>query len=530
MGLPLTVRIKPPGVEWVVAGTEDQKGYTPEAFTATSNQWGSDTCGFNLRRDPKVPYLDLAPFSVCEVEIGGMLVWSGRVWETPASDPYSIGVSGKGWQYHLDDDLTQAAYVYADLTQYVDQRSIATSNQGVYTSVWPAPATDAAIVLSIPGTPALTVPINTETGVTLDLGYTPSALRISVDWDCSNNDASITFRAATHNLPSEWDSPNWFQGVGFALNTGASGTTSGTFATPERYVTLLLEATVAHAVPAAGVYLRISGARIYTSTAYESGGASILHASDVVKAELAHAPLLNQTDLTKVNATTFAIPMLADPTFQTARTRINAANAYHDWQTAVDVERRMVFRSFPTVPLYEAGGAAGVTFVDATLNSGQDVYNKVIVQGAQPDGTLVNEVRTSSSTLLTRQGFTRAFALGVNAAITPAAADALGDAWLASRTRTPLSGTLTVTGDAGVRMLLGGAPVHPAQLLLAPGEKIRLSDRADPDDGSWGRDGTISTVTYSHDGEKADVAIDSPRDRFDALLAQIGAIEQAVGL
>lgn len=529
MPTPATIRIKPPGAAWVVCGAEDQTGYVPTGITAASNEWGSDTISFNLNRDPRIPFPDLRPFSPCELEVDGSIVWSGYVWQTPASGDYTIGVAGRGWQYHLDDDQYDELYVHASLGDYADQRGL-----GDLTRYLASPQviqdTIGGIVLMFPK--GLVIAADTRVGVTLDLHDTRSA-RISVDWASSNNDASTSFFARTHSSASEFGSASISDAFSFALNTGASGTTSGNFASQYRYVSLLLFRSSAGTL-AADVTLRITGARNYASTAYESGGQSILKASDVVKGVLnpgiGMLPLLSQSTAL-IQSTTFNIPELQSiDAGMTARGYITAANAFHNWLAQVDVSRRLVFRPRPTTPLYEVNTIGGAKFTDAALNSGEDVYNFVGVQYQWPDGSAQLQWRSSTSPLLTAQGRTRTYLLNTSAVLTDAAAAQLGDAWLTSRTKTPLKGNLEVSQSGGLQTVGDGQPVHPSQLLRSCGEVVRLNDRVNPDTGGWGRHGTISTVSYSHDGEQASIAIDSPRDNLDALLSRYSILEHSLGL
>jgi hypothetical protein len=126
-----------------------------------------------------------------------------------------------------------------------------------------------------------------------------------------------------------------------------------------------------------------------------------------------------------------------------------------------------------------------------------------------------------------RQGFARAQRLPISAPLTVAAAEVLGDVWLRNHIRTPLKGSVTVTGQGGVREALGGAPVHPAHLLLRVGEVMRHTGMADPDTGAWGRNGRIASVSYS--AGRATVELDNERHRLEALIARYAALAGQVG-
>jgi len=141
------------------------------------------------------------------------------------------------------------------------------------------------------------------------------------------------------------------------------------------------------------------------------------------------------------------------------------------------------------------------------------------------DFYLIDDVNVTSSTatLVDRYQFFRTMRLQVNAPITIATAQVLGDTFLATHMTTPLKGNVTVT-QGGLRDYLAGDSPHPSQLLLEIGEKIHLSHRIDPDTGSQGRDGDIAQVSYDHTSQTAQVSIDNQRTRFEALLARLAVV------
>ena len=105
---PLTIRVQTLDGRWETAGVDRFPGVLPESLRLTANDAGPETCSFELRRRPGDVHPDLGGFTPCEVEVGGMLVWSGRVKETPTREGGAnagISVEGQGWQYHADDDV-----------------------------------------------------------------------------------------------------------------------------------------------------------------------------------------------------------------------------------------------------------------------------------------------------------------------------------------------------------------------------------------------------------------------------------------
>ena len=112
--------------------------------------------------------------------------------------------------------------------------------------------------------------------------------------------------------------------------------------------------------------------------------------------------------------------------------------------------------------------------------------------------------------------------------LTQASAEAIGDAWLNEAARTQLSGSITVQGHGSVRLRATSSALHPAHLMRYAGQRVLLN-QYDPDTGGWGRVATMRAVRYTHDGEQAVLTIDNSRQRFEALIARLGAL-QAVAL
>lgn len=104
----------------------------------------------------------------------------------------------------------------------------------------------------------------------------------------------------------------------------------------------------------------------------------------------------------------------------------------------------------------------------------------------------------------------------------------LADTYLSLHRYTPYRGTLQVTGQGGIRTHQGGQGIHPADLLLYTQEKVRLTNRINPDDGSVGRDGTIASVSYDHNTNTANVELDNRTTNFEAFLGRHAVISGQV--
>ena len=521
------MRLKPPGGDWTVVGGENARGIFPEQLVVSANEAGPDTASFLLRRRASVQWPDLDAFNQAEIEIGGVRVWGGRVWEAPLSDTgeEAIAVVGRGWQYHLDDDLIDRYYVHTDLTAWRDQRSYLTADLTSFIG--------GGGVTSADGTPVIGFPNNSvvgnamASGITLDLGPNRTGKRIVVTWGALNGNGAFQLYARSHSAENPLTgSTSDAISVGHeTLATLPSTTTSaGTFATGYRYVSIFIyrDDAAAPGAVSADHLVRIGAIKLFAATAYESGNASILTADQVIKDARSGAPLLSTED-SQIAAATFAIPDLAPAGYQTPRQLMAAANAYEGNLLGVDLDRRVFFRERALAPLVEVGQWPGSEFRDASTDSAEGLFNRVIVQGQGPDGSPIAEVRTATASLLDRQGFDRTATLSVSAPMTSASAQALGDIWLAERSSPPLKGTLIVTGHGGARYVTGGG-LHPAELLLQVGERVRLAHLVDPGDGSLGRDGTIKSVSYSHDDQTATVELDNERGSLEAFLQRLQVV------
>lgn len=516
----MSVLLKAVDGSWTTLGGENARGIVPEGVTLTANEGGPDTCSFTLRREAALQWPDLVAFNQCEVWIGGVPVWGGRIWEAPLSSTGEdvIGVVGRGWQYHLDDDLVQRLYVHTNLTDYRDQRSFSVADLTLNRAAPQVQVGDGVITLIFPKD--FIVATNDSVGVTLDLGASLGK-RVTVTWTrVGGAHGGIDFYSRGSTSADMVGVGGDDNSVNLAASAGS--TFSHTFAALRRYHHMFLFFNTVGGAFGADQGVRITVSTIYADTAYESGGASILKASDVVKDARSGAPLLD-TSNEFITATSFSIPDLAPNGYQTPRALMTAANAYENKLLGVGLDRKVYYKTRPTTPLIEVGAWAGSQFQDSSTNSGEALYNRVIVQGSGPDGSPINEVRTSTSSLLTRQGFTRTAVLSVQAPMTTASAQAIGDVWLAEKVKPPLKGTLVVAGQNGARWVTGGG-IHASEILLRVGERIRLSHLVDPNDGSWGRDGTIKSVSYSHDTETSTIELDNERGRFEALLERLAVV------
>jgi hypothetical protein len=395
----LTIWLKALDGQWERCGSDRLAGIYPEAFQATANKRGSDTCRFVLARNPGAIHPDLSAFTPCRVFIAGVKVWSGRVKETPTQDgdDAQITVECQGMQYHLDDDQYERPYVHTRLSDWRDTRSFLGANLLANVVTPRAEASDG--IIQIGWAKGDVVATTERVGVKLDLGPDASWKRIVVEWE-RNGAATTDFQLFARGSSGEEEDSTFLADAfgSMSLNGAASGTAAGTFGTASRYVTIFLYRNGAAATLAADFTVRIKSVKLFRDTAYESANASILKADTVLKDALNTATVLLSTDQSQIQAGTFDISDLVLDGAKTPGEVADAVNAYEDYLWMIDADDRPVFKPKPTAPLFEIGAWSGADFKDASSNSGENVYNKVRVEAEGPDGNKLREERWSQVT------------------------------------------------------------------------------------------------------------------------------------
>lgn len=513
------IRCDPLDGVWQTLGTDRYRGIVAESIEASANPWGPDQLSFMVKTvEPAALRPDLLPYTPVELEVDGMLVWSGRVKARPSTEQ-EHSVQCEGLQYHLDDDVLDRVWVHTRLGDYRDTRTFLTAPLGSFTVAGQVATDGGAIAIGWPN--GAVVAITTCVGVTLDLGPSSTAKRLVMTWNSSNNDANAVFfaRACDSEDPIFGTSNDFFS---FAMNSGASGTSTGTVATARRYVHLFLIHSGSAGTLGADVQLQIKTVQVFRDTAYESGNASILMADTVIKDARALAPLLSQSD-DYITAGTFAIPEAATQGYQSPREIIEWANAYENFRTKVGGPQlsHLVYDVKPTLPLFEVGEWSGAEFADASV-SGEEIYSRALVDGSGPDGARIVSSQTQTGTLADRNGVTRTRVLPIRSAMTQAVADRFADLWLDEHRTAPFAGKLSATN--GIRRFLGGGSVPAHEMLLMAGERINFAHRLDPDTGAWGRVGTIAGVRYREADESVEIDIDDRRDHFEKILGRYGIL------
>ena len=521
--------VRPPGGAWGVLGRDLSPGVVPEGLTCTADQAGPRDLSFSLARDTRVPWPDLTPFTDIEVHTDTAgLVWGGRVWQGTPGARDTIGVTARGWQYLLDDTVTRKTYVRNGTQGFTDIRT-GPGGASLDLSIF-RPESD--FVATAGNVIQLTLPAGSrniyETAqVILDLGDA-DAKQVSITWD-----GPVNGNANVQLVVQGYDDAAWTTGglnlSGTPAATSAitaDGTHTGTFTTAKRYVGIGLQASTTFTLGST-VTLRVLEVKVSSDTTWVDGsGVVSLLASDVVTDLHGDLPWVD-ADTSLIDTTATAIPHLTtEGGYETPRQVLARANAYHDNLLGVDALKRVFFRARPATPLVQIGDDTGATYADAG-DSGDSLYNEVVVTGTQPDGAPLNETRTATSPLLDLNGYTRTMVLTNQARLTQAAAQVIGDAWLERRKDRPTAGSVTINGPGAATMVTSGATVHPAELLRYPGELIRVGDRWSPDDGANARDGVIAQVSWNGDDDSAQVTLDTPRDHMDVVLTRFAALQAA---
>jgi hypothetical protein len=687
----LTVRVQALDGQWETLGGDRYRAVVPEGVTFSFNASGPDMCSFTLRRDTGATHPDLTTWTPIEVEVAGRVVWDGRLKETPTSDgdDPAIAVQAEGWQYHLDDDVYSYSYAHTRLS-FVDTRSYVSAALATNIQVYNVTAGDGQLLVGV--TNQDTMVANTAGSAVVDLGPGCSAVTVSIDVSSSFNTAGFGLYVMGTDVPSWTDASRLDFVSGLAMNdasfvsAGTTQTITATIASPRRYITVLMYSGATAGVMGGDYWFRVTGLRCFASASYQTAGVSTLKADTVIKHAVATAAPLLSTDTSQIAAGTFAIPEFALDGQHSPREVLSAVNAYENYELRVAVGRRLYFQPRQAAPAYEIGEWSGADFSDASMNSGDDIYNRAIVEGTGPDGSALSVERyqtgrtttsgvaqpanpsadvntanwttTTSSfvrntttfhsspasfrhggdgfmatssvaqpfikgqryrmsfwalsafppfgfftttgfplyyrvevdgvvvgnysagistgssgwafgyytdafwtlltfewaqtftgsayvirlwenqsagfiddfvlerhveTLVDRRSFVRTKILPVSSSITNASGGRIGDLYLAAHRTVPFKGGFQAVGLGGVRRTLGGASVHPAH--IEPGRVVRCAHRVNPDTGGWGRDGTIATVTYSHDSLTSSVALDENRAGLESLLGRLSVVQ-----
>lgn len=395
--MPVTVRLGTLDGQWETCGVDRVANVIPESLDLSSDEWGSKTCTFDLKRDPGQVWPDISAFSPVRIEIDGQDVWSGRVAETPARGQV-MSVACEGWQHHLDDDMLDQFWVHNHLADWKDTRGFLEENLTQFTTAGSVQAENGAITIGWPN--ATVLPAGASVGVKLDLGPNRQAETIGLEVKGvtgAANSAGWLFVIGS-NTGNYWPGSN-NTGIGGDKLLSVIGTNSnvyqGSFSLPCRYITIAIAINTGVTLNG-DVMLQIKNVVVggKTGVVQSASTNSLLKASTVIGDALDKGTSLLSPDRSAITATSFNIPELAPTDPQTPRELIQTANGWHNWNRKVDAGKRMVFAAQPSRPKYVAG--PGVMPEEQSQNSGRDIYNRVLVTGTDPAGQQVKAWRMAA--------------------------------------------------------------------------------------------------------------------------------------
>lgn len=392
----MSVEIQRRDMPWEKLGSGLSRGIVAESISFThsfeSSIGGPATATMVLTDVEKRQRPDLEHFTPVVIRSGNKPVFSGRVIRTPEvrADKYQRTIELQGWKEHLKDAWYDKAYVITDLTRFSDDRSAPNATLGVSKTSANGQVNvgDGAITLMNPNAQAIL--IDSLCGVYIDLGPNNVAKRVIVNYQSSNNTANNKLVLTDCSSADPW--------VGGASssalavnNAGATGTLriSPTAAT-SRYIHIYNQVITAGYTPSADVFFKITSILICTSTAYESGDASALHSSDVIKDVLTTKCPLISSDQSNITTTSFAIPEFHTGLgeYEQPFSLIDRGNSFNGYQVVVssDPVAKVTYRPVPTTPMYALGEGDAYEFENPGTYDGSEVYSKVIGQFTDATG------------------------------------------------------------------------------------------------------------------------------------------------
>lgn len=402
------VRIQTLDGAWIELGHDRYPGIFPEALAPAADQYGPSSVAFTIDRPPADLHPDLSSYTPCEIEIPrGRPVWKGRIRETPGqSTEQIISVQGEGMQFHLDDDQLERAWIHTALSDWVDTRTRPMVDLSVYKASGKVEASDGVIVIG--WEQGADMQTNQRVGVTLDLKQADAA-RVIVDLETIGIVGSpFTLACVGHDqddagaLSPSWGTTDTYWSAGAPASGKQRGTCPG--GRIHRYLTIWLNRDNTPGAAGGDRLVRIKSILVVRDVLYESGDASFLTAAQVVKDVRPSAPLLSTDDsqiaLPGGIVGGYYVPDLATEGLQTPRQVIDRVDGYQGWKKQVDAKARLVYKPRSNAPMFVVRDTGA--FDDASMNSGEEIYNRAIVSGTGPDGTPLRVERFAENLLALR--------------------------------------------------------------------------------------------------------------------------------
>ena len=395
--------------DWTAFGTGTRRGVWAEDVSLVSDDKGSKSGSFTLRREPRMVFPDLLAGTRVRAEVGGKPVWSGRISETPTrlgGGNDGISVTLEGIQGHLDDDQFLLPMVLSDVSAGQDMRGMPGA------SLANAALSADGVISNDRGMLYLGFPKNFASngggtvGVIFDAGVGQKWKRIVIDHqEWGNDGAYLVFARASDYVDNVagWTSPNYSDAFSGGLGASSTRTVSaGTFATARRYVHLFFYCNFNQTL-SGDIFTRIYNMLLITQTAYDAGvtgTTSTLTMGDVASAAFDAGAKLLSPDKSRIDgtATTFEMPEFFSTDPRTMREYIESANAFEDVAYGVDVNDRLFVQARPTIPAATVTDSSAIEFEDTSAGSLNEINNHVWVTGTGTDGLPVQQ-EVASSTL-----------------------------------------------------------------------------------------------------------------------------------
>lgn len=378
-----TVWTRPLGGRWEPLGVDRAGGIYPEGLALAADDWGSAGLDAELRRNPSVLHPDLAAFTPYEVEVDGLPVGIGDLWETPARggfDP-ALAISGRGRQGNLDDDVYEKTYIHGRLADWFDIREHPSAVLTTFTL--PPQVTVGTAQILMDNTPSGTG--GTE-AVILDTG-TGGAKTVVCTYIGGGGTGSLTMYGADTVADIATANGETVTIDATPVATSITTTTVSFTNGPWRYVAVSFNGS------AGAAWVAISKLLVASASAYISSNVSALKASTVVGDALTRAPVIGQST-SKIATTSYDIPHITTEGQSSPREVMERVKAFEDPQIRVTMENELQLRTRPTAPLFEVGDWPGAAeFEDSSMNSGEEIFNAAVIEGQDVNSTALSTRR-----------------------------------------------------------------------------------------------------------------------------------------
>lgn len=401
-----TVYVQSLASNWQPLGATTGGVLVPESLVFEHvERGGASTASFVVKRETSIPWDDLAPFTPVMIEIGGVSCWRGRIMRTPkqTGEQKSWQVECEGMYQHLADDVSNRGYVHQGWGKWRDIREVYTDDlfDGAFD-----------VVVGQFGYSWIRVPVGNSAGsgrsggVIFDAGPGNTIERMVLTY----------IGGGATNMAIVGRSENTIGGIDESFTIDAtpiatgSTTYSRTFSAPRRYVRVFAQASGGTLTGATTAWVRLDSMLLFASATYESGNASILVQSDIIRADASDKLPLVSGDQSKIADTTTVIPHYWPDAFQTIQERWDSLRLFDTAQLRVtdEYEPRLELVTPDSTPVWVYDTALdGGVFEDSSANDGQEIFNQALPVYDTENGGAVATVYTTESGAIsfTNSGF-----------------------------------------------------------------------------------------------------------------------------